>query len=376
MNRSLKRISILTAAIISFVNISYSQNDLPAYKIFELVNNSVVVILAYDNDTDIYQGSGIVINNNGYIATNYHVCSDAEKIVIKHYDKEIDDVSIIFTDTLKDLMILKVSGDNFKPIKFGDSKNLKPGQRVYAIGSPEGYENSISDGIISGFRYDENNMALIQMTTPITEGSSGGALVNTKGELIGLSVSGMHEGNIYFAIPSDELRADLDSNKIVADFNESVNYLVEGDKATKKDDYEDAILYFSKYLEKNHDDADAYYKRGYANLKLKKFKVAINDFTNALKSKTDNYEIFFYRGNCYYILRMYLNAIEDYTKAIELAPQYSELYYNRGYSYYKLTQYNNCLKDWQIAIDYENSYEGELTPLIKKIKDYLNNEKK
>ena len=216
---------------------------------------------------------------------------------------------------------------------------------------------------------------MIQMTTPITDGSSGGAVVNSKGELIGLSVSGQHDGNLYFAIPIDVIINDLNSNRVIADINEPENYLAEGDKATRENDFEDAVIYFSKYLEKNHNDASVYYSRGFANMKLKKYKQAINDFSNALISKTDNYELYFYRANSYYAIRDYKNAISDYTKAINLSPQYSELYFNRGYSYYKLKLFDDCLKDWQTAIDYNPDYSTELNPVIDKIKNVLINEK-
>lgn len=332
-------------------------------------NNSVVVVISYDKDTNENQGSGVVLNSKGYIATNYHVCYDAVKIEIHHYNTTINKVDVVYKDPDKDILILKVNDKDLTPIKVGTSKNLKPGQHVYAIGSPEGYENSISDGIISGFRYDENDYGLIQMTTPITDGSSGGALVNSKGELIGLSVSGQHEGNIYFAIPIDDIVQSLDSNKIAVNINEPENYLAEGNKASKKDDYEKAVFYFSKYLEKNHDNANAYYSRGYANMKLKKYKQAINDFSVALKTKTDDYEIFFYRANCYYSIRDYQSSIQDYTSALDISPQYAELYYNRGYAFYKVKRFDECLKDWQIAIDYDQDYNSELGPLMKKIKD-------
>lgn len=348
-----------------------AQGDLPADKIFEAVNNSVVVVISYDKDTNENQGSGVVINNMGYIVTNYHVCDDAVRIEVKHYNTVLTNVDVVFKDADRDILILKVNDDELKPIKIGTVKNIKPGQRVYAIGSPEGYENSISDGIISGFRLDDNNMNMIQMTTPITDGSSGGAVVNARGELIGLSVSGQHDGNLYFAIPVDEIVNDLNNNKVYADINEPENFLAEGDKASKKDDYEDAIFYFSKYLEKNHNDAEVFFRRGFANMKLKKYKQAINDFSNAIPAKSDRYELYFYRANCYYAVRDYQNSINDYSRAIDIAPQFSEFYYNRGYAYYKLQMYSDCLKDWQASIESNQEYSNELNPLISKIKELI-----
>jgi tetratricopeptide (TPR) repeat protein len=210
------------------------------------------------------------------------------------------------------------------------------------------------------------------MTTPITDGSSGGAVVNARGELIGLSVSGQHDGNLYFAIPVDEIINDLNNNKVNADINEPENFLAEGDKASKKDDYEDAIYYFSKYLEKNH-DADVFFRRGYANMKLKKYKQAISDFSSSIPAQSDKYELYFYRANCYYAVRDYKNSINDYSRAIDLAPQFAEFYYNRGYAYYKLKMFEDCMKDWQTAAEANPDYNAELNPLISKIKVEIDN---
>jgi tetratricopeptide (TPR) repeat protein len=342
----------------------YTQNDLPADQIYDNVNNSVVVVIAYDKKDNMYQGSGVVISSSGYIATNYHVCSDADKIEIKHFTQQIKNPEIVYKDENKDILILKVNENLFKPISIGTSVNLKQGQRIYAIGSPEGYENSISEGIISGFRI-ENNANLIQMTAPITDGSSGGAVVNSKGELIGLSVSGQHDGNIYFVIPVEDILNLIYPSNNFAVTNETENYLQKGKEANKQKDYESAVLYFSKYLEKNLNDFDAYYSRGYANFKLKKFKPAIVDFTKALEFNKTKFETYFYRANSYYSLKDFTNSLNDYTEAINIAPQYTELYYNRGYANFKLKKYENAAADWNKAIEYNDEYLKELKPKIE-----------
>lgn len=77
-------------------------DELTAEKIFEKVDNSIVVILAYDNLGNVFQGSGVVINNEGMIVTNYHVCKDASKIEIKHYSKDIKNVRVYKYDEIKD----------------------------------------------------------------------------------------------------------------------------------------------------------------------------------------------------------------------------------------------------------------------------------
>jgi len=354
---------------------TFSQSELPAYKIYDMVNNAVVVILCYDKKDNVYQGSGVVINNNGYIATNFHVCKDGDRIEISHYNKLIKNVEIAAVDTEKDIIILKIAPNTLPSISQGSCDSLRPGQRVYAIGSPEGYENSISEGIISGFRYDENDMQLIQMTTPITEGSSGGALVNAAGQLIGLCMSGQHEGNLYFAIPSSDVYDMLDTSTkadtttMIAEAKDTTNYFEEGSNASKKKDYEEAVFYFSKYLEKNLNDGEAYFSRGYAHLKLKEYKKAASDFTNAVSFNKENFVTYFYRGNAYYSMKDYVNALNDYSKAIKLAPGYAETFYNRGFANYKLRKNAEAIIDWKKAIEFNPQYEAELIEKIKEAKE-------
>lgn len=360
--------------ILSLLNTSiFAQKELTADKIFDNVNNSVVVILAYDGKGNLYQGSGIVINNEGYVVTNYHVCKDANKFEINHYKKAYKDVQMIKQDPDKDIAVLKVSNFPFGSIKIGNSEELKPGQRVYAIGSPEGYENSISEGIISGVRHDSNGNEVIQMTAPITEGSSGGAVVNTKGELVGMSMSGQHEGSIYFAVPVEDILKLFDNKFTVNTDNfsnnetESVDYFNEGKDANEKQNYEDAVFYFSKFLESNPNDNEAFYNRGYARLKLKAYKLAIGDFTKSIGSGSENFEVYFYRANAYYLLGDFENALEDYTNAINLSPTLPELYYNRGYTNYKLKNSSAAVKDWEKSILLKPEYKNELEELIKSL---------
>jgi TolA-binding protein len=343
----------------------FAQDELSAEKIYEKVDNSVVVVLAYDNLGNEFQGSGVVIDKNGLVATNHHVCKDASRIEIKHYSKIIKNVQVYLYDAVKDILILKTGDYSFTPLVSGNSDNLKAGQRVYAVGSPEGYENSISEGIISGFRNDENFVRLIQMTCPITDGSSGGAVLNSKGELIGLSVSGQHEGNLYFAIPINDVFALLNTSTPVTETNtsDSEQLFENGTLAIESKNYTDAEIYFSKHLEKFSNDVNAYYNRGYARFKLKEYNEAISDFS-AVLDKNGTMESYFYRGNCYYSLKDYEKACDDYTKASEQQFVNPEVYFNRGYANYRLKNFREAVNDWNKAIELYPDFRAELEPKI------------
>jgi hypothetical protein len=358
-------------AVLFFNQVLLSQQELSAEKIFDIVNNSVVVILAYDNAGNIYQGSGVVVTNDGLIVTNYHVCKDAGRVEIKHYQNEYKTVETFYIDEQKDILILRVKNITLKGLKLADSTALKPGQRVYAVGSPEGYENSISEGIISGFRLDENNVKLIQMTTPITEGSSGGAVVNSYGELIGLSMSGQHEGSLYFALPVTEISGLVTDKKNAEVAENPAEYFEDGTKANDKANYKEAETYFTKYLDKFSSDIAAYYNRGYARFKLKDYKNAINDFSKVLDYNSKDDKTLFYRGNCYYYLKDYKNALSDYSKAIVINKTDADIFYNRGYANYKLNNLEAAVKDWEKAIELSPEYDKELNPKIKAVKQQI-----
>ena len=359
-------------AVLLFNQALLSQNELNAEKIYDKINNSVVVVLAYDNLGNIFQGSGVVVSNNGLIATNYHVCKDANRIEIKHYQNEFKNVETYYYDELRDILILKVNGLKLKALEIADPSLLKAGQRVYAIGSPEGYENSISEGIISGFRNDENNVRLIQMTTPITEGSSGGAVVNSYGELIGLCMSGQHDGNLYFALPVSEISGQLDEKKNFAETENPQEYFVDGTKANDIENYKEAEYYFTKYLDKFSSDIAAYYNRGYARFKLKEYKSAITDFTKVLEFDNLDEKSLFYRANCYYYTRDYKNAVADYSRTINVDNTDADKYYNRGYASFKLNDLISAVKDWEKAIELNPEYEKELSAKIRYAKDKMN----
>jgi len=165
--------------------------------------SSVVLIAVHDSRGDIIgTGSGIMIGRNGFILTNNHVASGG-----KFYSVRIEDEEEVYTtdevikyNSTTDLAVIRIKRQlNPIPIYRGEKK-LARGQKVVAIGSPLGLFNSVSDGIISGFR-NINNVDMIQFTAPISHGSSGGAVLNMQGEVIGISTAGFDSGqNINLAI--------------------------------------------------------------------------------------------------------------------------------------------------------------------------------
>lgn len=165
--------------------------------------SSVVMISVHDRKGEILgNGSGIMVGEGGYILTNHHVASGG-----KFYSVRIEDDDTIYkTDevikynSVLDLAVIRIDR-KLKPLPiYAGGRKLVRGQKVVAIGSPLGLFNSVSDGIISGFRVI-NDVDMIQFTAPISHGSSGGAVLNMYGEVIGISTAGFDNGqNINLAV--------------------------------------------------------------------------------------------------------------------------------------------------------------------------------
>lgn len=165
--------------------------------------SSVVMITIHDRKGDIIgSGSGIMIGRAGYILTNNHVARGGSfySVRIENDNNMYRTDEIIKYNSFLDLAVIRIDR-TLQPLPiYRGSKPLVRGQKVVAIGSPLGLFNSVSDGIISGFRR-MNDVDMIQFTAPISHGSSGGAVLNMYGEVIGVSTAGIDEGqNINLAV--------------------------------------------------------------------------------------------------------------------------------------------------------------------------------
>ncbi|WP_175924031.1 DegQ family serine endoprotease [Burkholderia latens] len=164
-----------------------------------------------DDQPSASLGSGFIVSSDGYILTNAHVIDGANVVTVKLTDKREYKAKVVGSDKQSDVAVLKIDASGLPTVKIGDPAQSKVGQWVVAIGSPYGFDNTVTSGIISAKSRalpDENYTPFIQTDVPVNPGNSGGPLFNLQGEVIGInsmiySQTGGFQG-LSFAIPINE----------------------------------------------------------------------------------------------------------------------------------------------------------------------------
>jgi hypothetical protein len=305
----LKERHALTSLIILFILIFYpAVLSADADRIFRENSKAIVVIVTYDSQGNaIAQGSGFIVRADGAVATNYHVISDAKDIKIKAGGKVLRIEGLLYIDKENDLVILKANGKGLPTVKIGDIAKVDIGEKVYVKGSPQGLENTISDGILSGIRYITPQRKVLQITAPISEGSSGGAVFNKNGEVIGIATFIIKEAqNLNFAIPVNLVKDKIAIKKAIALQDAGI------------EDYKESAEYW------------------------------------------------FYRGYYYNESGMHREAVEALKQAIRIKPDYAEIHYNLGTAYLMLNDRGLALEQYKILKDLDTEKANKLFNLIYK----------
>jgi S1-C subfamily serine protease len=216
----------IVAALLGLPAVAQHTASLP--DVARAVSPSVVLIVTNDkNGNALAEGSGFVVDANGLIATNLHVIKGAysASVTLANGDS-YDNVLVGDADARKDLALIQIKAVDLRPVRLGDSDAVQVGQHVVAVGNPRGLligANSVSDGIVSAVRQAEG-MHLLQITAPISHGSSGGPLLNDGAEVIGVTQATVEGQNLNFAVPADYLKPmikflDHSRMRTLPDFN-------------------------------------------------------------------------------------------------------------------------------------------------------------
>ncbi len=200
---------VITAAALAGTAHGKSDSLTPA-QIAERATNSIALIRV-----EGAVGTGFVIAEDGRLATNIHVIRGASEATVVMADgKEYKDVEVVAIDEEHDLAILRIPARKLKPLPLGDSGKVKPGEHVVAIGHPLGLGNTVSDGLVSAVREISPKLTVVQISAPISPGSSGGPVFNDRGEVIGVSTLVATSGqNLNFAMPVNTLKSMLSITK-------------------------------------------------------------------------------------------------------------------------------------------------------------------
>jgi S1-C subfamily serine protease len=214
MTRCIAAVSLLIATMWAQNAVSTNKSrhlDIPA--ISREANGSIISIVMSDTGGHpIAQGSGFFINKDGQVVTNYHVIKSGTSALIKLPDGAFFVVDgVLASDKTRDVAIIKAHGSGFHALTLGDSDRLQVGEEVVAIGNPLSLESTVSNGIVSAIRtVEDEGGKFVQITAPISPGSSGGPLFNMAGEVVGITTSHLLGGqNLNFAIPINDVKPML-----------------------------------------------------------------------------------------------------------------------------------------------------------------------
>ena len=187
------------------------------------VDSVVLIVISDANGKTVSEGSGFIASADGKIVTNHHVIAGANSALVRlNSGAFFPVVGIVSDDPESDVAVIKVSGKDLPILMLADSNALSAGDHVVAIGSPLGLENSVSDGIVSGFREGAAGRKWIQTTAPASHGNSGGPLLTMDEKVAGVVTWKATEGeNLNFAVPSNLIATHL-ATTAVRSFGSSV----------------------------------------------------------------------------------------------------------------------------------------------------------
>ncbi|MEH6937912.1 trypsin-like peptidase domain-containing protein [Bacillus sp. JJ664] len=286
-------VSVPKLKIKSVATVSVSKKKLSAKEAFDKVNKSVVYIESYNQNNQLVgTGSGFIVSKDGKIVTNHHVVSDVSlvsRVKIKLSNGITYETSRVKGyNADKDIVILKIDGPtNLPVVTLADSSKVQTGEKVYALGSPRGVQNTITEGIVSNRNVVIGKNQFIQTSAPITPGNSGGVLVNIYGEVIGVNdLTRIDAQNMNYAIPINVYKQiPANSNYDLIEINRAYYVPAHGKGSVEEEEsnntiddadyipYSDAMLYgtFS-----NNQDMDFYY-----------FLITDNETVSIIASTTD-----------------------------------------------------------------------------------------
>jgi tetratricopeptide (TPR) repeat protein len=348
--------------LILAVSTVMGQEDLPA--LIKEVESSIVVIVTYSKEGNmIGQGSGFFIDIEGDVITNSHVLQGASRGVIRTTDgKEYAIQKVLAEDKEGDLIrvSVKILEKAVRPLPIS-TRLPEVGERIIVIGTPLGLDKTVSDGIVSAVRDVPAFGKIIQVTAPISPGSSGSPVINLKGEVVGIAAFFVVAGqNLNFAVPGERIAklamgqgktlSEREEGRIKGWLASAEGLYATGLRFLWAEDYEKALPYFVETVKRNPGHAPGYFQMGYCLAKLGQVKQAIESYKQGLRINPKEAGVHSNLCAAYGKAGRFDEAIESCKQAIQLKPDFAEAYSNLGWSYQRTGHYQEAIQACREAI--------------------------
>ena len=310
--------------------------------LFKKVSPSAVAVFTYDRTGKPYgQASGFFVSDDGDVITNWHVLAGAWRAQVKTSKDEVFPVRhIVAEDEEADLVRISadVGSKTVISLSMSDSP-LKTGERVMAIGNPLGLQGTVSDGIVSAVREFPPFGKVVQVTAAMSPGSSGGPVVNMRGEVIGVArggISAIAGQNLNFAIPAERVsRLRIRTGKTIAEWQ-------------------------SAQVDVGLASAEALFRKGIVFMLAEHFDQALPCFEKAIQIKPDFADAHWFLGIAYSSIGRHSKAIAAYKTAIRIKPDDARVHYGLGMSYLMAGDRKSALEQYKLLKDLDKSLADKL----------------
>lgn len=330
-----------------FSSAAFVPTKLPLTELVRRVKPSVVALYVFDKDGKLLkQGSAFFIAPRR-VATNFHVIEGGSAGDIHTSQGAAYTVSkILSSDKNADLAILEVelpTGVEFKPLTIARGA-VQEGEEIVVIGSPLGLEGTISQGIVSALRE-----SVIQISAPISHGSSGGPVLNMRGEVVGVAAGGRDDGqNLNYALTGASLavmseRAEQKS-KITRLYEDGVRFYKGGN-------YKSALEMLERTIKSDPTYAAAWLQGGLTLFKLGNYADAVAAFIETARLEPGNADAHYGAGAAYTHLGRDGDAITCFRRVLSIVPNSAETYVEIGNAYYRLSNFQNAVDSYKQAIN-------------------------
>jgi tetratricopeptide (TPR) repeat protein len=334
-----------------------------ASQVFQQVSPSVVVVLTYNAAGKAVElGSGVKLPD-GSVATNCHVLKDGTTYRVRYRGK-VYPASLDKADWNRDVCSLSVPGLPAPPVVLGSTKMLQVGAPVYAIGTPEGLQRTLSEGIVSSLRPVEGG-SYIQTTAAISPGSSGGGLFDDHGRLLGLTSFFISKGQqLNFALPVEWIEAlPQHVTPRIASGTGEVQWINRATALQSRKDWQGLQALAKSWVQAQPHSAIAWFALGEADDDLGQYAQAIEAYRQALQINPRYADAWYNLGVAYHHAGQYAQAIDAYRQALRINPRYADAWNNLGAAYIHAGQYTQAIDAERQALQINPRYANAWTNL-------------